>query len=111
MGAYNFNLLKDELSLPAWLIIGAAAQIIVSFTAPPGFGFVPVAIGFCVLTLNFMAQLLGLAKNTYLKNTILGRHTVIFPEEDGSRPEKLGDKPIAMFLVGIRSNQYVEKIP
>ncbi|KAI2617410.1 hypothetical protein GGR54DRAFT_607648 [Hypoxylon sp. NC1633] len=101
---YNFNLIKDELSLPAWLAIGAAAQLLVSFTAPAGYAFVPAGVVISVLTLNFAAQLLGLTKNIYLKNTIPGRHTVIFPNDDGTRPEKLGDKPIAMFLVGIRSN-------
>ncbi|KAI1381394.1 hypothetical protein F4677DRAFT_124010 [Hypoxylon crocopeplum] len=104
MGAYNFRLLKDELSLPAWLAIGAAAQIIVSFAAPARFAYVPAVVTIAVLTLNFAAQLFGLTQNIYLKNTVPGRHTVIFPNDDGTRPENFGDKPIAMFLVGIRSN-------
>ncbi|KAI1780610.1 hypothetical protein F4818DRAFT_396255 [Hypoxylon cercidicola] len=107
---YNYNLVKDELSLPAWLLVGAAAQILVSFTAPQEFAFVPAGITFSVLLINFLAQALGITKNTYLKNTIPGRHTVVFPNEDGSRPEKLGDKPIAMFLVGIRSNSALGRL-
>jgi hypothetical protein len=105
MGAYNFNLLKDELSLPAWLTIGATAQILVSLTAPSEFAFAPAAIAFCFLALSFVTQFLGVLKNTYLKDAVLDRHSVLFPEDDGSRPEKMGNKPIAMFLIGIRSNQ------
>ena len=105
MGAYNFNLLKDELSLPAWLTIGATAQILVSLTAPSEFAFAPAAIAFCFLALNFVTQFLGVSKNTYLKDATLDRHSVLLPEDDGSRPEKMGNKGIAMFLIGIRSNQ------
>lgn len=105
MGYYNYNLVKDDLSLPAWLLIGATSQIIVSLTAPRAFIFVPAAIVFSVLAINFAVQALGITKNKYLRNTIPGRHTILFPNDDGTRPEKLGDKPIAMFLVGIRSNR------
>jgi hypothetical protein len=105
MGAYNFNLLKDELSLPAWLTIGAIAQILVSLTAPSEFAFAPAAITSCFLALSFVAQFLGVLKNTYLKYAVLDRYSVLFPEDDGSRPEKMGNKPIAMFLIGIRCNQ------
>ncbi|KAL9122891.1 MAG: hypothetical protein Q9187_000562 [Circinaria calcarea] len=97
MAAYNFNLVKDELSLPAWLTIGATAQ-------NSQFVIVPAAIAFCLLALNFVSQLLGVLKNTYLKDATLDRHSVLFPEDDGSRPEKMGNKPIAMFLIGVRSN-------
>lgn len=105
MGGYNFNLVKDELSLPAWLTIGAMAQILVSLAAPSQYAFVPAAVAFCFLALNFATQYLGFLKNTYLKDAVLDRHSVLFPEDDGSRPEKMGAKPVAMFLIGIRSNQ------
>ena len=105
MGAYNLNLVKDELSLPAWLAIGAAAQILVNLTAPSEYVFAPAAIAFSFLALNFLTQFLGILRNPYLKDAVMDRHSVLFPEDDGSRPEKMGNKPIAMFLIGIRSNQ------
>lgn len=105
MGLYNFNLLKDELSLPAWLVVGAAAQIAVSFLAPSGYVLVPATIAIAILGINFAAQYLGLNRNEYLKDATLDRWSILFPEEDGSRPEKFADKPVAIFLVGIRSNQ------
>lgn len=105
MGAYNFNLLRDELSLPAWLVVGAAAQIVVSFFAPYRYSLVPVISAFCILAINLGAQYVGIYGNTYLQKATLGRWSVLFPEKDGSRPEKLADKPVAIFLVGIRSNQ------
>ncbi|KAI1503397.1 hypothetical protein F5X99DRAFT_375123 [Biscogniauxia marginata] len=104
MGVYNFNLLKDELSLPAWLAVGAAAQFAVSLFAPTGYALVPTVITFCILTINFVAQYVGLFSNTYLKDANLGRWSVLFPNEDGSRPEKFADKPVAIFLIGIRCN-------
>ncbi|ORY69606.1 uncharacterized protein BCR38DRAFT_419557 [Pseudomassariella vexata] len=104
MGAYNFSLLKDELSLPAWLLIGAAAQTFAGWIAPPGYALVPVAVASSVLILNFAAQALGILRYSYLKGATLDRISVTFPEDDGSRPEKMGTKPVAVFMLGIRSN-------
>lgn len=105
MGVYNFNLLKDELSLPAWLTLGAASQIIVGYLAPQEYAIVPIAFTLSILTIKFAAQYAGLYRNTYLKDVPLGRWTALFPNDDGTRPEKFADKPVAIFVVGIRSNQ------
>ncbi|RYP45962.1 hypothetical protein DL769_011421 [Monosporascus sp. CRB-8-3] len=104
MGAYNSKLVKAEVSLPAWLAIGAAAQLIVSWTAPAGYDMVPVAVVSCVLVLNLAMRSVGWLRSAYLKDAVLDRTTVLFPEDDGSRPETMGSKPVAVFWLGIRSN-------
>jgi hypothetical protein len=104
MAPYNFRLLKDELSLTGWLCVGAAAQVLFSLAAPTRYALVPVAVVFAVRALDFVLQTLGLMPNYYLKGAVTGRHSVMFPNKDGSRPEEMGTKPVAMFLVGIRSN-------
>ncbi|KAI0443001.1 hypothetical protein F4803DRAFT_517089 [Xylaria telfairii] len=104
MGGYNFNLLKDELSLPAWLAVGAAAQIAIGLLAPQGYALLPTIITLCILVINFAAGYVGLYKNIHLKNATLGRWSILFPNEDGSRPEKFADKPVAIFFIGIRCN-------
>lgn len=104
MGAYNFNLLKDELSLSAWLAVGACVQAAVSFLLPARYSLLPLALTACILAGNLAAQYSGIVPNAYLKKATLDRWSILFPEKDGSRPAKFGDKPIAMFLVGIRSN-------
>jgi hypothetical protein len=107
MAPYNYNIMKDELSLSAWLAVGAAAQIIASLVLPGKYIFVPVALTAAILGLNWATQYLGLARNAYVTNAVMGRHSVMFPDEDGARPKEMGTKPVAMFLIGIRSNQFV----
>jgi hypothetical protein len=104
MAKFNFNLLSDELSLPAWLALAALAQGGVSFLAPAKYALVPSVLVLSVLTLNFVLQYTGLVRNVYYKDARMGRISVLFPEKDGSRPADLGDKPVTMFLLGLRSN-------
>jgi hypothetical protein len=105
MFSYNFTLLKDELSLTAWLVIGAAGQLLVTFLAPAKYALVPVGLTFAILAIDFITQLLGLQKSVYLKDAVMGRHAVLFPNEDGSRPDKMASQSVAIFMIGIRSNQ------
>lgn len=106
MGNFNFNLVKDELSLPAWLAIGALGQAGVTLFAPPKYFLVPACMVLGTLAINFSVQYLGFYRNKFVEQARLGRVSVTFPEEDGSRPEKgMGSKPVTMFVVGIRSNQ------
>jgi hypothetical protein len=104
MFSYNFTLLKDELSLTAWLVIGAAGQLLVTFLAPAKYALVPVGLTFAILAIDFITQLLGLQKSVYLKDAVMGRHAVLFPNEDGSRPDKMASQSVAIFMIGIRSN-------
>lgn len=105
MAPYNVVLLKDELSLSTWLAIGAAAQILFGLVAPAKYLLLPVAFIFSLWGLDFALQYLGLRKNPYLSVAVSDRHSIMYRERDGSRPEGLGTKPVAMFLIGIRSNQ------
>ncbi|EFQ35945.1 hypothetical protein CGRA01v4_07649 [Colletotrichum graminicola] len=104
MGVYNLNLLKDELSLSAWLAAGACFQAVVSLVFPARYTLFPLAVAVLLRAGTLVAQYVGIAPNAYLKKATLDRWSILFPENDGSRPIKFGDKPIAMFLVGIRSN-------
>lgn len=105
MAPYNFNLVKDELSLTSWLAIGAMTQVLFGLVAPPGYALLPLALIVGARALDFALQYLGLVQNYYLKQAVMGRHSILFPDRDGGRPEEMGTKPVAMFLVGIRSNQ------
>lgn len=105
MAPYNVVLLKDELSLGAWLAVGAAVQILFGLAAPARYVLLPVALTFSILGLDFALQYLGLRKSPYLRDAVRDRHSIMFRERDGSRPEGLGTKPVAMFLIGVRSNQ------
>jgi hypothetical protein len=105
MAPYNVVLLKDELSLSAWLAIGAATQVLFSLAAPSRYVLLPVALTFSILGLDFALQYLGLRKSPYLRDAVRDRHSIMYREKDGSRPEGLGTKPVAMFLIGVRSNQ------
>jgi hypothetical protein len=105
MAPYNVVLLKDELSLSAWLAVGAAVQILFGLAAPARYVLLPVALTFSILGLDFALQYLGLRKSPYLRDAVRDRHSIMFRERDGSRPEGLGTKPVAMFLIGVRSNQ------
>lgn len=105
MAPYNIVLLKDELSLSAWLSVGAAAQLLFGLAAPAGYVLLPVALTFGILGLDFVLQYVGLRKSPYLKHAVRDRHSILYRERDGSRPEGPGTKPVAMFLIGVRSNQ------
>lgn len=110
MAKFNLNLLQDELSLPAWLALGALAQAGVSIAAPAQYALVPAALVLSILGANFVLQYLGLYRNYYTKDARLGRVSILFPEKDGSRPEDMGDKPVAMFLLGLRSNSPIGRL-
>ena len=105
MAPYNIVLLKDELSLSAWLALGAATQVLFGLAAPARYVLLPVALTFTILGLDFALQYLGLRASPYLKDAVRDRHSILLRERDGSRPEALGTKPVAMFLIGVRSNQ------
>jgi hypothetical protein len=105
MAPYNIVLLKDELSLSTWLAIGATAQVLFGLTAPARYVLLPVALTFSILVLDFALQYFGLRESPYLKNAVRDRHSILYRERDGSRPEGPGTKPVAMFLIGVRSNQ------
>lgn len=105
MAPYNVVMLKDELSLSTWLAVGAASQILFGLVAPARYLLVPVVLTFGILGMDIALQYLGLRKNPYLKDAVRDRHSIMYRERDGSRPEGLGTKPVAMFLIGVRSNQ------
>ncbi|ROV93458.1 hypothetical protein VPNG_09625 [Cytospora leucostoma] len=105
MAPYNVVLLKDELSLSTWLAVGAALQVLFGLAAPARYVLLPVALVFSIWGLDFALQYLGLRKSPYLRDAVRDRHSIMFRERDGSRPQEgLGTKPVAMFLIGIRSN-------
>ncbi|KAK7739639.1 hypothetical protein SLS53_005606 [Cytospora paraplurivora] len=105
MAPYNVVLLKDELSLSTWLAVGAALQMLFGLAAPAQYVLLPVALTFSIWGLDFALQYLGLRKSPYLRDAVRDRHSIMFRERDGSRPQEgLGTKPVAMFLIGIRSN-------
>jgi len=111
MPSYNIILLKDELPLSTWLAIGAAAQVLFTLAAPSRYALLPVALTLGFFLLDFTLQYFGLINSPYLKDAERGRHSIMYREADGSRPEGPGTKPVAMFLIGVRSNQYAGYYP
>ncbi|KAK0635859.1 hypothetical protein B0T17DRAFT_503358 [Bombardia bombarda] len=102
--SYNFNLLKDEFDIKTWLAIGASIQVAVSLLAPAKYVLVPAALSVFILVSGWVLAYLNLAPNKYMDGVELSRFSLMFPEEDGSRPENFGKQPLAVFIVGIRSN-------
>ena len=105
--AFAHNLIRDQFTIPAWLSLGALAQLAL-FTLPikPYYAAFP-AIGYIVFALLDNAlTLMGLKQNTHLANVVMGRTTALVPSSDGTfKKSGTSGERIAVLHLGIKISQ------
>ena len=93
-------LIRNNLSLSTWLLIGAAVQSLIFALLPPRIAVLPAI---CTLTLILAKNLLitgGYLENPYLAGVYKGEATA--PLQEGED----GDGRVAISILGATSNQY-----
>ncbi|KAL9023793.1 MAG: hypothetical protein Q9180_008104 [Flavoplaca navasiana] len=94
----DLALIRNNLALSTWLLIGAAIQSLIFAILPPRVAALP---SICILTLVLAKNLLitgGYLKNPYLAAVYKGKATATLQEGED------GDGRIAIFILGATSN-------
>ncbi|KAL8867013.1 MAG: hypothetical protein Q9174_005936 [Haloplaca sp. 1 TL-2023] len=97
--ASTLFIIRNNLSLQTWLLIGAVIQSLLFLALPRRFALLPP---FCALVLLASKNVLisfGILKNPYMSGAVPGKWTV--PLRENGKQE--GDK-VAVFLLGASSN-------
>ncbi|KAJ9479291.1 hypothetical protein PHBOTO_002773 [Pseudozyma hubeiensis] len=97
--------LKDQLTISSWLLLGASAQC----SLVGLFGARLWTLGLPVLVLGSrliktILQTTGVIRNPFLDGVIHGRTTCHFPDQDGEYKGPASNKSMAVLLISVRSN-------
>ena len=106
-GAGQLNIIRDFLSIEAWMALGALAQLaLLALPIKPYYAAAPVLAYLVLSILNNSLMLLGVKENAYSADVLYGRTTALVPDEDG-RFTKAGAKgsKISVFQLGVKSHQ------
>jgi hypothetical protein len=98
-------LIRDELTLSSWLLVGATIQSLLLMVLPARLALWPPAL---VLALRFGKTMLmarGFLRDESLRNVMNGRYTAQMMHQDGSRPTNPAESQMLCFVLSARSNQ------
>lgn len=98
------QILRDNFSIPTWLLIGALLQGLLAFLPYRNIALVaPVVTAISFLILRTILMTLGYLRNPYMDGVIDGRTVPVFPDEDGNY-EKPADSQVCAIMLAVRSN-------
>ena len=105
------SLIRSQFSIGEWILIGCALQAIIILISPfpVVYALTPtVALALCKVAHTIMITY-GLVDNHHMKNVRVGRHSAVFPEEDGSFARHPGDtvggSGMVVFILSTKCNQ------
>ena len=105
--AVRLAVFRSSLSLTTWLLIGACIQSVFVLLLSRRIALLPAAILLAGRYIKTALMSKNYLHNTSLDNMVAGKMTAPVLNEDGSVPEKAGDKAVVCFIIGASSNQYV----
>lgn len=107
MALPNLTFLRDDFRMTTWLLTGAALQCLLFLMLPKYVALLPslLLVAARVATTGLISY--GILHDPILDRVKKGRFTAQIPHEDGSAPEKAGEKEVVILVLGARSNQYV----
>ena len=103
----QLNFIRDNFSLPTWLLVGACLQSLLVLLLPTRVALLPAVILFAVRFISGALIARGYIRNSYMDGVYMGRYMVPMLEEDEPTLGKASGKEMAVFIVGATSNQYV----
>ena len=101
------SLIRDDLRLTTWLLLGASLQSLLVYFLPTRIAFLPAVslLSYRVITTALITG--GLIHHTSQDPVLYGRFTAQIPETNSASSEKrsASDEEVVVFIVGARSNQ------
>ena len=101
------QILKDQVSLTTWILLGAVAQGLAVLVLPAFYAILPAICILCYRMIDTALMTLGLTRNRYMDDVIMGKFTGQIPNRDGVYSSKPSDENVVAFHLVTRSNQYV----
>lgn len=101
-------IIRDDLRLTTWLLLGACLQSMLLIFLPTRFAVLP-ALFFLTSRVAWTGLMMaGYIRDTTLTKTIRGRQTAQFPP-DTVRSSKANSENLVVFIIGARFNQFVHR--
>ncbi|KAJ5758899.1 hypothetical protein N7520_006055 [Penicillium odoratum] len=100
----QFNILKDQLSMTTWLLLGAVIQGLAVLTLPAFYAILPAILLLSYRVLDNLLMTAGLKKNRFMDNVIMGKFTGQIPNTDGVYSSEPADENVVSFQLITRSN-------
>jgi hypothetical protein len=99
------QLIRDQLALPTWLVIGALIQGLAHLTLPYRniVLVLPVFLFLSYKIVNTLLILFGILPNPLMQDVILRRTAPVFPDSTGAQ-DKPSDRTICAILLGVVSH-------
>ncbi|KAK3670444.1 hypothetical protein LTR78_009685 [Recurvomyces mirabilis] len=102
--AASLTLIRDQLTLPTWLSIGALLQGLL-FLVIGRLALAPAFLYLCYNALKTYAMATGWIKNTYMDGVVKGKYSAQFPDETGDfKDGKPSSQDVVVLLIGMRVN-------
>ena len=98
------QLLRDNFTIPTWLMLGASLQGLVCLLPYRNIALVaPVVLVLSFQSVRTILMAFGLFKNSYMDGVIDGRSVPVYPNNEGQY-EKPADSQVCAIMLAVRSN-------
>lgn len=105
----TLQILRDQLPISTWLLIGASAHGALSFLLPRS-GVYVSSIFLSILIFRIVKTALqsyGILHNPEMDEAVLGKVSAQIPDLDGNMPTQPSQEGVVVLMLGIKSNQWV----
>ncbi|KAJ5925362.1 hypothetical protein N7454_008001 [Penicillium verhagenii] len=100
----TINIFKDQFSLTTWLLLGAVTQGLAVMLFPASYAILPAFIILSYRVIDGLLMTVGLKRNRYMDNVIMGKFTGQIPNSEGIYSSEPADENIVAFQLISRSN-------
>ncbi|KAJ5994166.1 hypothetical protein N7451_009890 [Penicillium sp. IBT 35674x] len=96
--------MRDQLSISTWLLLGAVAQGLAVLALPAFYAILPAMVILSYRVIDTFLMTVGLKKNRFMDNVIMGKFTGQIPNSEGVYSSKPADENVVSFQLITRSN-------
>lgn len=98
------QMLRDNFSIPTWLMLGALIQGLLCFLPYRNLALVaPVCMVLALSIGRTMLQTIGVLSNPYIENVVTERTAIVYPDSNGSYATP-GGRELCTIMLAVRSN-------
>ncbi|KAJ5249110.1 hypothetical protein N7468_000561 [Penicillium chermesinum] len=98
------NLLRDQLPLTTWILIGAVAQSAAVLLIPKVYAVLPAIFIFAYQVLDIFLMHKGYTRNRFMDKIVKGKFTGQIPSREGVFSSKPSNETVVCFLLIVRGN-------